>query len=628
MCGFVGLRTSDGAFDKRDGQFGEALSAIRHRGPDGVGLFQTDWLSIAHTRLSIIDLTEAARQPMQEDSGRYVIVFNGEIYNYRELAERFLANDMGVNRASDTSVLLAMYKRFGRDCLQYLDGMFAFAVADLQDKKLFLARDRFGEKPLYIFQASGIVAFASEISALRKLLPNEVWEIDPHSLMIYHMMGSIPAPRSIYRNVRAIQPGHWVEIDGKGISQEGCYWSLGQITSELGGGGISDYGEALDNCKHLLQQAVRSRMVSDVPIGVFLSGGIDSGSIMSLLASQGAQPVDALCMDFPEASFSEYHLAETTANAFGARLHRSTVTSEIFLDHLEDFFRVSDQPTMDGFNTYFVSKQARALGIKVWLSGVGGDELFGGYPSFNRLRTLKTLSHGLQIVLPSLLRKGVVRFLPNQLRLSRLCHLGVAGDPLKRAYQTARNPIPWGNLMPMLSDGTAYPGEEIVAFLDELYPTLNSDLDDFQLASILETGVYMGSQLLRDIDNFAMAHSIETRAPFLDHNLFAFVLGLPERFKMSADRKKPLLLEALANPLPDIITSQSKRGFTFPVESWLKQNMRQSFRECVLTERNAKLWDLKVIESMWNAYLNNKLHWSVLWNFYAMARWMSGHELV
>jgi len=266
------------------------------------------------------------------------------------------------------------------------------------------------------------------------------------------------------------------------------------------------------------------------------------------------------------------------------------------------------------------------LGIKVWLSGVGGDELFGGYPSFHRLRTLQKVSLGLQMVLPSAVRKGLNTFLPNQLRLSRLCHLGAAGDAQVRAYQAARNPIPWGSLLPLLSNKELYPSADDFSFLDRLYPTPQSDNDAFQSASILEANVYMASQLLRDIDNFSMAHSLESRAPFLDHNLFAFVLGLPERFKIAEGRKKPLLVDALMKPLPSLIATQPKRGFTFPVELWLRQHMQRSFRDYVLVKRNARFWNLKAIEGMWGAYMNNKVHWSVLWSFYAVARWLHCHH--
>lgn len=625
MCGFVGLRALDGLAVERYERLSDALSSIRHRGPDGEERFQTSWLLLAHARLSIIDLTAAAQQPMLDSSGRYALTFNGEIYNYRELATQYLADDNEVNRNSDTAVLLAMYKRFGRECLKYLDGMFAFVVVDLQERTLFLARDRFGEKPLYMLQAQGMVAFASEMTALRRLFPDFPWEIDLVSLAIYHIVGSVPPPRTIYRNVHAVRSAHWMEIDSSGDVREGSYWCLAQAAAEHVATPMVSYVDTVARCQHYLLHAMRSRMVSDVPVGVFLSGGLDSGSILSLQAAQNFAALEALCIDFPDQRFSEYRLAEATANVFGARLHRSVVTPESFMEHLDDFFTISDQPTTDGFNAYFASMHAKALGIKVWLSGVGGDELFGGYPSFRRIGRLSRLSQLMQLSLPGAVTDTWANYFPYYLKFSRLLHLCLSGDPVKRAYQGLRNPTPKSNVLSVLSRESFAIDCDLTAVLDSLYPSTEYCRDDFQRASAMESGVYMGSQLLRDIDNFSMAHSIEVRAPFLDHELFGFVFSLPAQFKIREGNKKPLLIDALPYPLPGAVLEQPKMGFTFPVENWLKGHMASSFRNHVLTERNRMFWDISALENMWDMYMKGRLHWSVLWSYYAFARWWGAH---
>jgi len=622
MCGFIGVRYTDNKISSEENDhLKTALSAIRHRGPDANGIFQTSWLSLAHARLAIIDLTSAAQQPMHDDSGRYVIVFNGEIYNYQELAKLYLTDDNKINRCSDTSVLLAMYKRFGRKCLYYLDGMFAFVVVDLQERTLFFARDRFGEKPLYFLQLPGLVAFASEITALQSLLPDYSWEIDPVSLAIYHIVGSIPAPRTIYKNIHALRPANWLEFDLDGGIREGNYWSLEQAISKHNTNPIESYEDAIKECRHHLLQAVQSRMVSDVPVGIFLSGGLDSGSILSLLHAQGFSSMSALCIDFQEERFSEYRLAEASARAFGAKLHRRVITAESFIKHLDRFFAGSDQPTTDGFNTYFVSMHAKEMGIKVWLSGVAGDELFGGYPSFHRIGRLQRIIRLLQLLLPNTLAGTWARHFPNSLKLSRCIHMCINGDPVKRAYQLLRNPMAKSNAINVLAPGLEM-CKDLTSILDGCYPSTNYCRDYFQRASAMETSVYMASQLLRDIDNFSMAHSIEARAPFLDHNLFGFVFSLPNRFKVRKGAKKNLLTSALSHPLPDIVLGQPKRGFTFPIETWLKEHMVSSFRDHVLNDRNKDYWDLVALENMWKAHQNGKLHWSILWGYYAFARWM------
>ena len=621
MCGLVGFR------DYRDGfqaasKLDAALGALRHRGPDDAGTLIIDKFGFAHARLSIIDLTAAARQPIVDATGRFVLLFNGEIYNYRELADKHFSGDAHLNRASDTAVLLAMYVRFGRDCLKDLSGMFAFAVVDLQTKSVFLARDRFGEKPLYWVATSDCVAFSSEISALKRLLPDCDWSVDPAALLLYHAIGSIPAPYTIYRASRALRPGQWVEIDGSGGISEGTYWSVGESGFPV----PRNRDEAIDGCRHRLLDAVRSRMVSDVPVGIFLSGGLDSGSLLSLISSLGAPCPEALCIDFADPQFSEYNRAAETARAFGAPLHRSVVTPEEFKAHLSGFFCVADQPTTDGFNTYFVALHAKALGIKVWLSGVGGDELFGGYPSFQRIDHLIALSQGLQLALPGFLPKLVTGRFPHRYRWARALYLGRPGDQRKRAYQCLRNVIPIEMARQLLSPTIRIDSRAALGLLDSVYPNTDGCADRFQCASAMETGVYMASQLLRDIDNFSMAHSLEVRAPFLDHELFGYVFALPQRFKNVRGRAKPLLIDSLPHKLPTVVSSQTKRGFTFPLEVWLKKDLRVSFEECVLDEQNSEFWDLQSVRSIWHAYLAGKVHWSIPWQFYAFARWIHARD--
>ncbi len=627
MCGFVGYKSHNQLNDRIGHDIRNAISSIRHRGPDGEGIYGNDWLQLAHARLSIIDLSEAAAQPMLEQSGRYAIVFNGEIYNYKELAAQFLAGVSNVNTASDTAVLLAMYQKMGATCLDHLDGMFAFAIVDLLERTVFLARDRFGEKPVYWTKDAAGFGFASEIRALKSLLPERDWAVSAESLAVYHVAGSIPAPRTIYKDVHALMPGRWLLVSDLGEIKEGVYWSLHKSfakhernTKKL------SFDQALVGTREKLLNSVRSRMVSDVPVGLFLSGGMDSGAILSLAVDAGYSDITALCIDFPETEFSEYRLAQKTADMFGAKLHRSVITPELFLEHLNHFFEASDQPTTDGFNTFFVSMQAKALGIKVWLSGVGGDELFGGYPSFSRIGRLRSVSKVLQVVLPDLASKSWARYKPKSLRVSRLLHLGIEGNPTSRAYQCLRNPIPLENVNNLIMHGQG--ASQILAHdnLDHYYPDADYFDDNFQRASAMESSVYMASQLLRDIDNFSMANSIETRAPFLDHELFGYVFSLPQKYKIGSAGVKSLLKTALPKKLPNEVMSQTKKGFTFPVEVWLKQNMQASFENYVFLEKNAMFWDMQKIKVLWDGYMNGEVHWSTVWSFYAFARWNSAHN--
>lgn len=626
MCGFVGFHSSDGSPPGLVDRLSTALAAIRHRGPDGEGVYTNPWLGMAHARLAIIDPGESAQQPMVDRAGRFILVFNGEIYNYRELYVRYCDEDPTVNGHSDTAVLLALYQRFGAACLELLDGMFAFAVADVRARTLFLARDRFGEKPLYWVRRQNAVLFGSELTALKALASECPWGLDPESIALFHMMGSIPPPQTIYRDVRALRPGCWLRVSTEGDIVEGRYWSLECTTGPSAGeAGEHGYEALVEGTRARLLQAVESRMVSDVEVGLFLSGGIDSGALLGLLKAQKRTPVAALCIDFPPPADSEFEMARVTADQYNGLLHRQTISAETFLAGMDGFFSAMDQPTGDGYNTFFVSRAAHQLGIKVWLSGVGGDELFGGYPFFKRITSLSRLTRALQLAVPTLVvEKGA--FLCDNLRIARLLHLADGGDAYTRAYQVCRNPVPWRNALMVLHPSLRESLREINDSMDGCYPYTGGARDDFQRATLLESSMYMRAQLLRDMDNFSMAHSIELRAPYLDHRLFEYVFRAPQAHKRRSGQAKPLLADALPIPLPPAVVRQTKRGFTFPVEVWLKQQLGRSFEAHVMDRHIDGLYDRHAVTGLWHAYRKGAVHSSVIWNLYAFARWVGEHH--
>jgi asparagine synthase (glutamine-hydrolysing) len=624
MCGFIGQAVSNGSNLSSVESFQKALIHLKRRGPDGSGVFMGNWIGLGHTRLAIIDPSEAAYQPMLDGSGRYVLVYNGEIYNYQELYNTFCADDGTVNAHSDTAVLLAMYKLMGKACLEHLNGMFAFAIADLERQTVFMARDRLGEKPLYWRKSGKELLFGSEIQSLVALRPELSWQIDSESLALFHLMGSIPAVRTIYEDVHALAPGHWLEADGKGRVSQGAYWSLESCArAATDTSAPASYEEVCHETQSRLLQAAQSRMVSDVEVGLFLSGGFDSGALLGSLHALKRTPIRTICLDFEELRFSEFLAAQTTARAFESPLHRHVITSAEFLDGLDGFFQCMDQPTIDGYNTYFVCHAAKALGIKAWVSGVGGDELFGGYQSFRRLTGLKRLGYLLQATALSPLLNVVAPSFMSRLRLARALHLIDKGDRSIRAYQVCRNPLPWRTAISILSPELRPRMHDILAIMDRQYPSTETMLDDFQRASILESSMYMRALLLRDMDNFSMAHSLELRAPYLDHRLFEYVLGLPQRWKMQGYRTKPLLADALPVPLPPNITPQGKRGFTFPVRHWLADHMASTFEEHVFQPCNTRFWDMNTVSSLWNAYKKTGSGSEVLWSLYVFSRWRS-----
>ncbi|HKY71737.1 MAG TPA: asparagine synthase (glutamine-hydrolyzing) [Nitrospira sp.] len=625
MCGFTGFIAEATAAPSSE-SLQRAVTHLLPRGPDGSGIFKRDWIGLGHTRLAIIDPSQAAHQPMVDHSGRYVLVYNGEIYNYQELYSRYCIDidDGTVNAASDTAVLLAMYKLMGKACLEHLNGMFAFAIADLEHRTLFMARDRFGEKPLYWRKCGKGLLFGSEIRSLVALRPELSWQVDVESLALFHLMGSIPPPRTIYEHVHALGPGHWLEADANGYVSQGAYWSLESCSQASPEQSASiSYAEVCHETQSRLFQAAQSRMVSDVEVGLFLSGGFDSGALLGLLHALKRTPVRTICLDFEESRYSEFSAAQTTARAFESPLHRHIITGDDFLTGLEGFFHCMDQPTIGGYNTYFVCRAAKALGIKAWVSGVGGDELFGGYPSFSRLHGLKYLGAVLQnsrltplldVLAPRLLRWP---------RLVRALHLIDRGDRSVRAYQACRNPLPWRTAVSMLSPAVKAKMHDILGTMDEHYSSTEHLQDDFQRASVLEASMYMSALLLRDMDNFSMTHSLELRAPYLDHRLFEYVLGLPQQWKRQGPGIKPLLADALPVPLAPQTKKQGKRGFTFPVRHWLADHMTSTFEAYVFQPRNAQFWDLNTVSSLWRAYREAGDGSEVLWSLYVFSRWMS-----
>ena len=620
MCGFVGAISRSPGLGSLVDRLPLSIASLSHRGPDGQGQLIVPHAMFGHARLSIIDLTDAASQPMTTANGHVRMVFNGEIYNYQALYAEHLKDHPDVNPKSDSSVLLGMYLLYGESMLPMLNGMFAFAIHDGRHQKLLISRDRFGEKPLFYAATPDVLAFGSECRVVRALIGKAIGGINPLAIQHYLHLGSIPAPLTVFEGVHALMPGHYAVIDVQAPDRVNPkrYWNLGQTCSGEDFSSMT-LEQAREGTLERLQEAVRSRMVSDVPVGLFLSGGIDSGAIASLSSVMGKERMRGLIVDFVEGKFSEYQLAKLTADRFGIDVTRSEVRASDFKRYLDGFFRVADQPTSDGFNTYIVSEAARQTGGKVWLSGVGGDELFGGYPFFHRVDWLMQLASLLRW-LPMTSKLSTHNWL--SMRMRRALTLGEPGAPAVRAYQVARAPVPVNELNKWLRETTP---QLCPDFADQLIGLQVPAGDSFKIATSLESNLYMSNQLLRDMDNFSMAHSIELRAPFLDHRLFDYVYCLPAALKRHGVGKKPLLTSSLAQRLPSEVELGPKRGFTFPLEIWIRDHFESDFFEVLGDSGVTTFLDRDSIKSVWSSYASGQIHWSVVWNLYSLARWLREH---
>jgi asparagine synthase (glutamine-hydrolysing) len=550
-------------------------AALHHRGPDDGGLWMDPvaGVGLAHTRLAILDLSPAGHQPMAIQEGRYQIVFNGEIYNFRELRRELEKDGVIFNSHSDTEVLLHLYARYGRAMVQRLRGMFAFCIWDQQDRAAFLARDPMGIKPLYYATLNDQLLFASELHSLRHcgLVPAAV---NAEAVVCFLEMGSVPEPMTLLKSVSMLGAGQTLTWHAGDFTTE-SYWGIDFPEAK-------EASDAVGVTRLALLNSVRAHFVSDVPVGVFLSGGIDSTALVALARELGIQRLSTFSIGVDHAGLDESSVARRTAEHFGTNHHELRLTGEVGGSAFEAFLKHMDQPSIDGFNSFTVSSFARSQGMKVVLSGLGGDELFGGYPSFQQVPKLARLSrslHRLPGIAPAL-GAAMERWAP-QARYRRLGGFLRQEPSILGAWQTYRGIF---SSVEAQQIATRLLGGGFIAPADTSHDVftrlLKDSIDQLPSAadavSALELQCYMRNQLLRDSDVMSMAHGLELRVPFVDRVLFESLARIPASQRIQAGKK--LLLAAIPE-IPEWVANQSKRGFTFPFEQWLEASWGSAFRE-------------------------------------------------
>jgi asparagine synthase (glutamine-hydrolysing) len=600
MCGILGVVGSDASSQLSHEAFERALMTLAPRGPDDHGTFYEPEVALGQTRLAIMDVSSAGHQPMHSHDGRYVTVFNGEVYNFGELKKEPLLADVAWRSNSDTEVILELFAREGPRCLERLRGMFALAIWDRSERRLFLARDRLGIKPLYVWRSGNGLGFASELKALRAL-PQGPREIETEAVSEYLAWGHLPSPTTMLKGVKSLAPATYAVFDGQTL-RESRYWSFPAPTER-----VNTRAEAIESLRPVLREAVRLRCIADVPVGAFLSGGIDSSAIVSLMRSVGQTKLRTFSLTFPGTP-----LDEATYSGEIARLFETDHTSVAIDEHMIEadlarFLDVMDQPTLDGFNTYLVSKYAKASGLTVALSGLGGDELFGGYPSFRRAeRLVPFLEHAPRRPFRA------TRFAPQRLRgrFAKLEVLGLPGSPAARVYAASHGLFSPSQVRALLMRPVG---------LSPL-PEPENAPTTFAAISQLELRRYTHDQLLRDSDVFGMAHALEIRVPLLDHRLVESVAAVDPSVLLSGFPKS-LLCEALPKRLPDLVTKRSKMGFTMPFDRWLRSSWRARVEDVLLgpvLARNGLC--SREIERTWRAFLAGGVHWSRPWALFILGR--------
>jgi asparagine synthase (glutamine-hydrolysing) len=624
--------------------------ALQHRGPDEEGFLANDprapGLALGMRRLSIIDLP-GGHQPAWNEAKDVAVIFNGEIYNYRELRERL--NSLGHRFAtqSDTEILVHAWEEWGEDCLAELRGMFAFALLDLRKRYatsplLFLARDPLGIKPLYYTQTPDGFAFASEVRALLAG-GTTAKSLSQDALTSYLLFGSVSEPVTMVEGVFSLPPGHRMLLyvpERRRTPRARPWWDPQQSPSARDPKKPQDFSSAAKRVRPLLEDAVRAHLIADVPVGLFLSSGLDSSAIAAL-ASRAQPNIWSFTLAFPGTPYDEAPLARVVAERCGTRHREVPLDGGAVLGRLDEALAALDQPTMDGINTYFVSWAAREVGLKVALSGLGGDELFAGYRTFVDTPKLERLMR-LAWFAPASVRRAVAPFLRGLFAQKsssdgarKAMDAWLSPDALPHPYFFARTVFPVSYL-PRLTEPRFRPSTvntdgvtlepTWVGWLERAADTARK-LEPIGGVSWLEMRSYMVSTLLRDTDSVSMARSLEVRLPLLDTPLVELVGSLPDAARQRSGTQKALLVEALSDILPAEILTQRKRTFTLPWEQWLRGPL------CARLERSfadpapafAAHMHANGVRRVWSEFLAGATSWSRPWSLYVLNEWCRRH---
>jgi asparagine synthase (glutamine-hydrolysing) len=567
MCGIAGyfLRSRNADFSEVQAMCEE----IRHRGPDDEGYRIEGRAGLGMRRLSIIDLA-TGRQPISNEDGTVWVVFNGEIYNYRDLRASLIRSGHRFRTQSDTEVLVHLYEEEGVDGLERLRGMFACAIWDSRQRSMLLVRDRFGKKPLYYAALTGLSArdglyFGSELKCLRAA--GVPLEHDREALQLYFLLGYIPDPWTPYTAIRKLAPGGWLRWDADGRMEQGRYWTL-PVPAERAPTRFSEL-EACDYVRNAFDEAVKIRLISDVPVGAFLSGGIDSTSVVASMALQSSQPVKTFSIGFEEPGFNELSLAAALAKKYGAEHHHMIVRPDS-VDLVSRLVRHFDEPFGDSsaIPTYLVSQFA-ARHVKVALTGDGGDELFAGYKSFLDIQRLRLLDY-----VPSVVRALVSRIadlLPYPAYGKNYLRMISQPTALGRYFEGAS---PHYLLQRLLAPEWMPPADAAFLTRKMAHALLPGRADALTQALYFEATAKLTGDMLVKVDRMSMANSLEVRCPMLDHELAGLAARIPHSWKLKNGRGKDIFIRAVGHRLPPELLHQPKRGFGVPLGSWLRGSLR------------------------------------------------------
>jgi asparagine synthase (glutamine-hydrolysing) len=620
MCGITGIYGLE-QVDNAKARVEQMNLSLAHRGPDADGIYEAQNVILGHRRLSIIDLSAESNQPFTSANERYTLVFNGEVYNYKELKAEL--NDYPFRTASDTEVVLAALTTWGIMAVRRFNGMFALAFWDGKEEKLWLARDRMGIKPLYIARASDSVVFSSEVRSILKsglIQPT----LNSAHLSEYLRFQTVHAPNTMIKGVHMMDAGSYFEVSDS-TAEPIHYWKPWQSEERN-----NDVASIKKRTRELLVESVERRMVSDVPFGAFLSGGIDSSLIVGIIRSELDLPIDTFNVSFDEGEYSEAKYARMVADRFKSNHRDIRLQPSDLLGSLDDAMSSMDHPSGDGPNTWIVSGHTKKQGISMAISGLGGDELFAGYDVFRSLPNIA--EKGWILSFPKEIRNliGGLNYQVNKTMRARKMKVILGSDyfNLETLLPIFRRVLVDGQVSAILQDKRLRPDElgKLIRDLEEFEAF--SSLPTLSRIGLAEMYGYMQNVLLRDTDQMAMSHALEVRVPFLDHELIEFVTQVPDPIKYPHSPKK-LLVDSFSDLLPSEIVNRPKMGFVLPWEEWLKNDLRKYCQQRLEWLSATSYFDEKALMSMWNHFLNSsgKISWSRIWPLVTLADWMERNNV-
>ena len=619
MCAISGIINKNGRVIN-ESVLREMSERMILRGPDNGGFFIDGHIGLAHRRLSIIDV-ETGDQPMIIDNGKIIITYNGEVYNYQEIREQLIKEGVHFITSSDTEVVIQAYKQYGiNKCLDLLEGMYAFAIYDKNINKVFIARDRLGEKPLFYYQDDNNFYFASELKAFKPSL--DVFSIDKMALNIFFSIGYIPAPYTIYKEIRKLEQGHYIEIDSNCNITIHHYFDV--ISMKLDNP-QDDYETAIKKLRKMVEESIKQRMVSDVPVGAFLSGGIDSSIVCSVMSKLSNQPVSTFTIGFEQKDYDESARAKILANHIGAKHTQFTLHYSDVLRILDDIILYYDEPYggSSSIASYYVAKLA-AKDVKVVLTGDCADELLGGYEKYLGSYYIQRYKE-----LPFFLR-----------RFFEMCVAHIPVNSFTNNYLRKIKKIIKNSLV---SDFELYYGLlctfddvershlikkdcffDIKPYYKSLYDRIDTNLSFLQKQQLMDVGRVLEGQMFVKMDKACMHCSLENRAPFIDSKIMNYALSINDEYKIKGRNKKRILKDAFKDLLPSETLNFTKRGFRVPVDYWLRNELKDDLMKLCCQDFIEKqgLFDYNYIKKLIDSHIsfkeNNR---DILWNIYVFQKW-------